>query len=206
MKILTFIICSLFAIAVYGQETNSPFDGHKWNAPYELPIPKDWTIERFFIPISFAPQIPYKGVEDIRFTPGWAKAKSDDYWSYAFLCYLEGQVRIDAKMIDSNLKHYYTGLISVNGANIPKEKLIPVVTSFKEAKKDNEDLKTFAGTISMLDYMQQTPIVLNCKVHWRSCPGENKTFIFYELSPQPFSNNIWVSLDKLWLDFKCKKE
>ena len=205
MKTLTATIFSLFLIAGYGQETDSVFDGHKWQAPYELPIPKDWGIERFLIPISFAPQIPYKGVEDIRFAPGWAKAKSDDYWSYAFLWWLEGEIKINAKMIDSNLKTYYTGLISANGPDIPKEKLVPVVTSFKEAKKENGDLKTFTGTINMLDYMQQSPIVLNCKVHWRSCPGENKTFIFYELSPQPFSHNVWVSLDKLWLDFKCKR-
>lgn len=206
MKILSVIIFSLFIIVGYGQVTNPPFDGHKWEAPYELPIPKDWTIERFLIPISFAPQIPYKGVEDIRFAPGWAKAKSDDYWSYAFLWYLEGEIRMDPKMIDSNLKNYYTGLISVNRPDIPKEKLVPVVTSFKEAKKENDDLQTFIGTISMLDYMQQKPIVLNCKVHLRACSGENKTFIFFELSPQQLSHNIWISLDKLWLDFKCKKE
>ncbi len=58
-------------------------------APYHLSIPKDWTIERFLITISFAPQISYKGVEDIRFTPGWGKVDSDEYWTYAFLWYLD---------------------------------------------------------------------------------------------------------------------
>ena len=206
MKTLTVVAFSFFIIAGYGQETDSAFDGHTWQAPYELPIPKDWGIERFLIPISFAPQIPYKGVEDIRFAPGWAKATSDEYWSYAFLWWLDGEIRMDPKTIDSNLKNYYTGLIGVNGPTIPKEKLIPVVTSFEGVKKENGDLKTFTGTITLLDYMQQKPIVLNCKVHLRSCPGVNKTFIYYELSPQPFSHNIWTSLDKLWLDFKCKKE
>ena len=118
----------------------------------------------------------------------------------------DGEIKIDSRIIDSNLQAYYTGLISVNGRNIPSEKLIPVVTSFKEAKKDKGDLNTYAGTIKMVDYMGQNPIVLNCKVHLKSCPGENKTFIFYELSPQPLSHNIWLSLDKLWLDFKCKKD
>ena len=198
------ILC-LFSVATYGQEIEPEFDGHKWEAPYILPIPEDWTIERFLIPIGFAPQIPYNGVEDIRFTPGWGKVKSDEYWSYAFLWYLEGDVKMDSKITDSNLKDYYTGLIAINGSNIPKEKVIPVVTSFKEVRKDPGDLKTYAGTIKMLDYMEQKPLVLNCKVHLKSCPGENKTFIFYEVSPKPLSHNIWLSLDKLWLDFKCKK-
>jgi hypothetical protein len=93
------------------------------------------------------------------------------------------------------------GLIAVNGTDIPKEQLIPVVTSFKAVKQDTGDLKTYAGTIEMLDYMGQKPILLYCKVHLKSCPADNKTFIFYELSPQPLSHTIWQSLDQLWLEF-----
>src|ERR1700752_609846 len=206
MKTLTIIILSLVAIATFGQDTNSEFDGRKWEAPYTLPTPKDWGIERFPIPINFAPQISYKGVEDIRFTPGWAKEKSEEYWSYAFLWYLEGKIKPDAKIIASNLKMYYTGLIASNGSAIPSEKLIPIETSFKETKKDKGDLHTYMGTIKMTDYMGQKPIILHCKVHLKYCMDEKKTFIFYELSPQPLSHNIWISLDKLWIDFKCKKD
>ena len=206
MKILAIAILSLFTLTAYAQETKPAFDGHHWEAPYKLSIPKDWTIERFLIPISFAPQIPYKGIEDIRFTPGWGNSTSDEYWSYAFLWYLDGKITLDAGTIDSHLKAYYTGLIGINGRDIPREKLIPVVTAFKEVKKDKDDLKTFAGTVSMLDYMTQKPIILNGKAHLRSCPELNNTFIFYELSPQPVSHAIWLSLDKLWLDFNCKKD
>jgi len=206
MKTLATIILSLFVVAGYAQDKEPEFDGHKWEAPYLLPIPKGWTIERFLVPISFASQIPYKGVEDIRFSPGWGKVKSAEYWSYAFLWYLEGDIKIDSKIIGSNLEAYYTGLIGVNGRNIPDDRLIPVVALIKEAKKDKVDLKTFVGTIKMVDYMALKPIVLNCKVHLKSCPGEDKTFIFYELSPQPLSHSIWLRLDKLWLDFKCKKD
>ncbi len=171
IKNLSIIILILFSVTIYGQDIKPDFDGHKWEAPYSLPIPipKDWTIERFPIPISFAPQILYKGVEDIRFTPGWAKVKSDEYWSYAFLWYLEGEIKMDSKILDRNLK-------------------------------------TYVGTIKMIDYMAQKSIVLNCKAHLKSCSGENKTLLFYELSPQLLKHNIWLSLDKLWLDFKCKKD
>jgi hypothetical protein len=54
-------------------------------ASYTLPYPQGWDTELFSIPIQFAPQIAYKGVEDIRFAPGWAKAGSDEYWAYCFL-------------------------------------------------------------------------------------------------------------------------
>ena len=204
MKILVILFLSLSFVTSYGQTPE--FNGRTWEAPYHLSSPANWGIERFPIPIGFVPQISYTGVEDIRFTPGWAKATSDEYWSYAFLWYLDGEVNMDAKIIESNLQQYYSGLIAANGSNIPKEKLIPVVTSFKEAAKDSNDLKTYIGTISMLNYMTQQAIVLNCKVHVKFCVGETKTFIFYELSPKPLSHAVWQSLDKLWADFKYKKE
>jgi hypothetical protein len=85
MKNLILLFFCLATIPVQGQDsTKAEFDGHKWEAPYQLSIPKDWGVERFLIPISFAPQISYKGVEDIRFAPGWAKIKTDEYWTYAF--------------------------------------------------------------------------------------------------------------------------
>jgi hypothetical protein len=204
MKSLAFILFGLISLAIQGQETNSEFNGHKWDAPYTLPVPKDWTIERFLIPIGFAPEIPYKGIEDIRFTPGWANGKSDEYWSYAFLWYLEGDIKLNCKILEANLEDYYTGLVKINGSKIPGEKAIPVEASFKEIRKDSGDLKTFAGTIRMLDYREQKPIILNCKAHLKTCSGENKTLIFFELSPMPQSHNIWRRLDQLWNDFKFK--
>ena len=94
MKTLLIVTLLLASLTIYGQDTTkTEFDGHKWEAPYELPVPKGWTIERFLIPISFAPQISYTGVEDIRFAPGWANAGSDEYWTYAFLWWLEGNIQ-----------------------------------------------------------------------------------------------------------------
>jgi hypothetical protein len=112
MKNILFIVVLLFYLRAPGQ--NEEFDGKKWIAPYVLDTIKGWDVERFLIPISFAPSIPYKGVEDIRFTPGWAKKTTNEYWSYAFLWYLDGKVALDAKTIENNLKAYYTGLIKVN--------------------------------------------------------------------------------------------
>lgn len=203
MNFAAVIALGVFSLALHGQDSKPEFNGRTWKPPYTLPIPIGWTVERFPIPISFAPHIPYTGVEDLRFAPGWSKAKSDGYWSYAFLWYLEGEVTIDPKIIESNLQAYYAGLIGANSSAIPGDKLISVSTSFEKSRTQKGDLKTFVGTIRMRDYMQQQPIVLNCKVHWRSCEQKKKTFIFFELSPQRLSHSIWRSLDRLWVDFKC---
>jgi hypothetical protein len=207
MKIYIIILICVTSLGTSGQTTKVEFDGNKWNPPYTLNFPKGWGVERFLIPIEFAPQIPYKGVEDIRFTPGWGSIKSDEYWTYAFLWYLDDKQKTNAKIVEKNLKAYYTGLVGRNivPRKIPADKLIPVKTEIKKAKAEKGDLKTFRGRIYMLDYMEQKPITLNCIVHVKSCSGQNKTFIFNEISPKPYRDNIWLSLNQLWTDFNCDK-
>ena len=130
MKNILSVIALFLFLTSPGQNPNEPFDGHKWEAPYVLDTIKGWGIERFLIPIGFAPSIPYKGVEDIRFTPGWAKRTTNEYWSYAFLWYLDGAPVFDARTIENNLKAYYTGLIKVNtDSSKIADKLFPVTSS-----------------------------------------------------------------------------
>lgn len=187
------------------QIITNEFDPIKWEPPYSLDFPAGWGVERFPIPISFAPKIPYKGIEDIRFTPGWGKAESADYWSYAFLWYLEGQQKLTANIVEINLKEYYTGLVTVMHGDSSDNKSMTVEAVIKKVKTQKGDLKTFYGSVYMLDYMANKPIALCCKVHLKSCAGQNKTYIFYQISPKHYSNNIWQSLDILWTDFRCEK-
>lgn len=206
MKSLITLVFCLASFCVYSQDKNE-FDGHQWEAPYYLPIPKDWSIERFLLPPSFAPSIQYKGVEDIRFTPGWAKSESKEYWSYAFLWFLDGTQSFDAKTLENHLAAYYTGLFKINTdkTQIDPAKLIPEKVSVHESKTRKGDRKTFEGTVKMNDYMTKKPISLNVLIHVKYCEAQNKTFVFFELSPQPYSDAVWKGLNQLWLDFKCTK-
>jgi hypothetical protein len=208
MKNLIVMLICLASLSISGQNSKTEFDGTKWNPPYHLTIPKGWDVERFLIPMAFVPQISYRGVEDIRFTPGWGDAKSDEYWTYAFLWYIDGSPKTNEKIIRKNLRVYYKGLIitNVEKRKIPAKKIIPVRTSVKKVETEKGDVNTYAGTIDMLDYMGQKPIMLNCIVHLKSCSGQNKTFIFYEISPKPLTDPVWQRLHKLWKDFDCNKK
>ena len=202
MNRVTIILLCLITSGTLAQQ----FDGSNWKAPYTLNFPDGWGVERFLIPIEFAPSIPYKGVEDLRFTPGWGNAKSQEYWSYAFLWYLDELPFTNEATIQTNLNAYYTGLVgrNIEKRKIPSEKLFPVKTSIKEIKTESGDLNTFRGTISMLDYMEQKPITLNCVVHLKSCPGQAKGYLFFEISPRPSNDKIWTSLGLLWESFDCQ--
>jgi hypothetical protein len=195
------------SISTRAQTTAEEFHAEKYEPTYALAAPQGWGIERFAIPIEFAPSIAYKGVEDIRFSPGWSDAKSNEYWAYAFLWYLDGKPEITPQITEKNLTAYYTGLVgrNIKKRKIPKEKLVPVKATIKKTSVSAGDLQTYSGTILMLDYMELKPMTLNCVVHIKTCPGKNNTLVFYELSPQPLTGNIWKDLHKLWASFECTK-
>ncbi len=202
MKQILITLCCFICFSLTAQ---SHFDGHTWQAPYTLPSPANWTIERFPLPASFAPEVNYTGVEDIRFSPGWAKPNSDEYWTYAFLWYLDSAPIVNAQSLAREMKNYYTGLIKANtNTNKPlTTKPIPVSTTFKKTTTQAGDKETYIGTIKMMDYMCGKPLKLNCKVHIKNCPQSKKSFIFFQLSPQLFTNKAWIAINNLWLDFKC---
>ncbi len=203
-RVITFLAC-LASLTAFGQSDKVAFDGAHWNAPYTLAIPFGWNVERSSIQKEFAPQVPFSGIEDIRYTPGWGNSKSEQYWSYGFLWYLNGSPAISKEMIGENLTAYYTESFNANTdtQNIPMQKKLSVKTSITERVRENGDLKTYYGTVAMLDYPNQKPISLNCIVHVKSSSEQDKTFLFFEVSPQPLNSQIWKSLDQLWLNFDC---
>jgi hypothetical protein len=195
MKNLLFIL-SLVTLTAFGQRADVA-------VPYDLPIPAGWGTEKISFPINFAPSIEYKGVEEIRFMPNWSKKDSADYWSYAFVWYLEGTVVFEPSIIEEKMKIYYEGLPAAVKA-IPREKLIPAVAKFKYVSIPKGQDRDFTGTIEMLDYMQQTKLVLNAKIRSR-VTRDNKTLVYFELSPQPFTHELWKGFEQLWKGMKCKK-
>lgn len=206
MKKILLIFLTLSFLQLSAQETKKEFDPVKFHPPYTLSM-EDWGIERFLIPIEFAPGIEYTGVEDLRFTRGWGDSTSGEYWTYAYLWFLEGKPEISAAILEKNMAMYYDGLVgrNIERRKIPADKVIATKASFKKITTASADLFTFQGEINMLDYMLQQHITLNCIAHYRQCSNQkDKTFIFYQISPKPVTDVVWIKLNKLWTEFKCE--
>ncbi|MDP9231118.1 MAG: hypothetical protein M3O67_10690 [Bacteroidota bacterium] len=184
------------------------FDANTWIPPYNLAIPKGWGVERFPLPPDFAPQIAYEGVEDLRFAPGWGESTSEEYWSYAYLWWLDGTPKIDAGSLQENLKAYYTGLVSRNiiSRKIPANKVVPTNVIIKKVKTIASDIETYSGEIHMLDYMTQQPIILNTLIHIRNCELQNHKTVLFEISPKPFVHSIWQQFNKIGKVFQCNNK
>lgn len=184
------------------------FDHNTWKPPYTLPVPKGWGVEHFALPPEFAHAMTYKGIEDIRFAPGWGDSTSAEYWSYTYLWWLEGTPAIDAKNLQENLGLYYSGLVNRNVAErkIPENKQVLTTATIKKIKTMTDDLQTFSGSIRMLDYMTQRPIILYTIIHVKDCHTANHKAILIEISPRPYTHPIWKEFDKIEKSFSCDNQ
>jgi hypothetical protein len=123
------------------------------------------------------------------------------------LWYLDNTQKFDSKILEKNLIAYYTGLFNINTdkSKTDNYKLIPETAKIEKRAADKGDSKTFYGSVNMNDYMTKNPLTLNLIIHIKYCKSRKKTFVFYEVSPKPYSDNVWSSLHQLWKNFKCSK-
>lgn len=212
-KNLLFIIITFLSLASCESNTENNNDKPaaaitdtlKKAASYQFSIPEGWTTEHIPFPIDFAPGIHYTGFEDLRFANRWEDILSDEHWCYSFVWWLDGKPVIDAETLQQNMTEYYAGLVkrNISERSIPAVKVVPTVAMIKKTETMNGDTETFTGTISMLDYIAQNPMVLNCLIHIKNCTTEKNTVVLFEISPRPFDHDLWKQLNKLNADFKC---
>jgi hypothetical protein len=188
------------------------FDPIGWKSPYMLPSPAKWNTERFALPPDDFGTFSLKGVEELRFHPDWSDASSGGYWSYVYLWWMDGAVKVDAAMLSSNLGAYYDGLTGRNIAprHIPAEKVFKSEARVSEVAKAEGDLATWSATIRFLDYMSQRPLVLHGIIHLKDvgssgAGGSGKTAVLIEVSPQTpgtsSGNAVWRKMDTIAAGF-----
>src|SRR4029077_5423153 len=99
-NLLAFLILIVsFSIAANSQEAK----------PQLLKEPANWSFERFALPPEFAPTIPYKGVEELRFSPGMFNKDTATYFTYAFVAQLDNVTSISQNDIRDYLLKYFKG-------------------------------------------------------------------------------------------------
>src|SRR5581483_6769874 len=78
--------------------------------PYQVPAPAGWARETIDLPPSFAPDMKWKGTEELRFAPQWLKPGSKTFFSYALLFWLPDDQKVDRQTLERELLTYYRGL------------------------------------------------------------------------------------------------
>jgi hypothetical protein len=172
-------------------------------ASYTLSAPADWTTEHFTLPPDFAPQLNWKGAEELRLHPGWADPENEGHLSYVFLWWIRQAVSVNKTVLKDDLRIYFSGLVKkiATMRHVPADKLIATETNVASGKTLDGDMATYKATVHMLDFFSQKPIVLNLVIHVKILT-DSLTAIRVDASPKDAGHPIWKALDAIKIDFK----
>jgi hypothetical protein len=168
---------------------------------YSWPLPSNWVREMIPFPLKFAPDIPYPGLEEIHFMPGWkGDTLKEQQWSYIFIWKLDTLISFDAPGLRSDLYVYFNGLtewvMKNNNLDLP---VPPVYTCRVEEKSPGN----FTGIVTLTDvFFTLKPITLNLKINTLKDDLLQKTILFFMLSPKPYENPLWNQLDAHQKEFR----
>jgi tetratricopeptide (TPR) repeat protein len=187
------------ALAIANYEKSLAINPDNANARFEVDVmtgrldilQTDWGKEIFAIPLPFARSMNLVGFEDARFTKGWAKPDSDEFWSYVFAWKIDHEGAIPEELLERNISLYFEGLMS-NG----KESLeSTAVTEFTRVGTSSDPM-TFTGTTDFMDTrLTKDRLTLNVQVESRQCSDQGKAVIVFWFSPKPHTHAIWSKLN-----------
>lgn len=161
---------------------------------FRLPLPDGWTAETIPFPISFAPDLPYRGVEEIRFAPGWSDPEAPDFWTYLFVWAIEDPGVLEVATLEEQLEQYFRGLASSGGVEAGDR-----VVADLERVGDR-----IQGTVDIVDsFNTREEIELNLEVDREVCAEGGLELWRFAWSPQPTDHAVWQGLRQLSEEVAC---
>jgi len=171
--------------------------------PQLLYEPASWTFERFTLPPQFAPGFPYKGVEELRFSPGMFNKDSATYFTYAFIAQLDNVTAILQSDTRDYLLKYFKGLCS----STAKDRKLAIdttrITVTVEKKKDipgNEIIYNASVNVFGV-FADAAPVKLNMEVKVLINIAAKKTYLIFIASPREKTDAIWKKLYEIQKGF-----
>lgn len=167
-------------------------------ASFEWPKADKWKGETIPFPLGFAPDLPYKGTEELRFAPGFFDASAPGYFSYAFVWWVEPGPELAAPLLETQLKEYFVGLTRA----VAKGKFEPDVGRI-EAHLSSKSAGKFEGTVRTIDaFKTHAEVSLAVRASAGTC-GDHR-FLLVSASPRPSGDPMWTALDEVTAAFRCK--
>ncbi len=122
-----------------------------------IQVDSTWGKEIIQVPFWFAPEINYKGYEDIRFAKGWEEINSSGFWTLVFAWNINLKAKPTTKFFEDNLKLYFDGLMKV--VNEDSLLTIPKTKTFIKKEKQKKGIITFTGTVETYDAFTTKKII-----------------------------------------------
>jgi hypothetical protein len=170
-------------------------------------VPAGWRSETIPFPLGFAPTLPYAGVEELRFSPGMFTADSDEFWTYAFVWWLHGDVAFDAATLNADLAAYFSGLsLAVEKRESFTPQDAAAVARLSPADSAERGVARWVGPVSVYDaFATHARVELNLDVRVFRCAAQDRTVALFTVSPQPDGHAVWKQLAALRDVFRCSE-
>lgn len=164
-----------FALAVTacsGSQPATPAPASPPAAPAPVPaaataswaVPEGFRSETIPFPLEFAPALDHRGVEELRFAPGFFDPAAPGYWSYAFVWRVEDAAALDAAALARELEVYFRGLLVAVDAAAVQASREPIAVT---ARPDGAALAITARVVDTFKTKQ--PLTLVGKAERRAC-------------------------------------
>jgi hypothetical protein len=194
----TIICMMMIAMGVKGQNAKPEF----------LKGPMSWEFERFALPPGFSPNFPYKGVEELRFSPGMFNKDSVNYFSYAFVARLDNTPAFSEVQVTNYLLVYFKGLCASTAKqrNLTIDTAQITVSTQPGVRASGSSVvsapPTYNAVLQLFGvFADGAPVRLNAEIKVISDSKTRTTFLVYIASPQPKSHPIWQELYQIQKDF-----
>jgi len=167
-----------------------------------LKQPANWQFERFALPPEFAQNIPYKGVEELRFSPGMFVKDSTTYFTYAFVAELTNVNSVSQDAIRNYLINYFKGLCGSTAKqrhlSIDTSKISVAIEKNQHAGKDafyNATLNIFGV------FADGAPVKLNMEIKVMDDKATSKIYLVFIASPLNKTDKVWMTLHSIQKNF-----
>lgn len=171
--------------------------------PQLLKEPAAWEFERFALPPAFSPAFPYKGVEELRFSPGMFKKDSADYFTYAFVAQLDHTKHMGQNEVRDYLLRYFKGLC----AGTAKDRKLTIDTTKitvgiakKKSGPAGETIYNAALHVFGV-FADGAPVDLQAEIKVLSGAAADKTWLVFITSPRPKTSKSWEPLYRIQRTF-----
>jgi uncharacterized lipoprotein NlpE involved in copper resistance len=170
--------------------------------PQLLKQPANWQFERFTLPPQFAPNIPYKGAEELRFSPGMFIKDSASYFTYAFVAELDDIKSISQDDIRNYLLSYFNGLCSSTARQRNLSIDTSKITVAIEKEKDAEGNAFYNTTLNIFGvFADGAPVTLNMEIKVMNDKAASKIYLVFIASPLDKSDKVWTELHSIQNSF-----
>ncbi len=173
--------------------------------PFQWPAPAGWKTETIPFPLGFAPDIPYQGLEELRFPPGFLDPASERFWSYAFVWWLEGTPDTSEAALEHALVRYFTGLAQAVGKDKYTVDPAQFTADLQQAPVDPLALTQrikLTGQARVFDAFKTGKyLTLQLELQVGVCGNR---VVWVAASPQSRPAPIWTELDSVLQAFECK--